>query len=455
MKKTSLHHLREKPLDVIIIGGGPAGAALGSYLGKNQISSLILEKEKFPRHHVGESLVPASNRVFNEIGFMETMEQAGFLKKYGATWTADGNRYYGHGWQDIENDCKADVEFAELEENDAYTFHVDRSQFDYLLLQHAEKCGAFVLQETKVTQVNFNNNGLHQVEFKLNNESHTASAPLIVDASGRNTFLGNRLNIKVKDPHFDQFAIHSWFKNFDRGTDATAEHIQIHFLPVPNSWIWQIPITEDITSIGVVSQSKNFKEQNLNHEGFFYKCLKSYPALEAKIAQSERVHPIRVEGDYSYAMKSITGDGWALVGDAARFVDPIFSSGVSVALNSSRFLAQSILKHRKELKSCSYRKEFLNDYAATLKSGTETWYEFITLYYKLNVLFTRFVNDPKHRKDVLKLLSGDVYGSEKPEILSVMQKMVDEIESNPKHFLNGKLGQLTAHSFRETAAEMN
>ena len=440
--------------DVVIIGGGPAGSSLASYLSLENVSVLLLEKEKFPRHHVGESLVPASNRVFKEIGFMDIMEKAGFQKKYGASWTADGKRYYDHGWEGIDEDCLVGVEFSELEENDAYTFHVSRKKFDHLLLNHAASKGAHVLQEAKVTKVNLVESGIHSVTFLVSGTSYNVNTPLIVDASGRDTFFGNRLQLKVKDPNFNQFAIHSWFKNYDRGFGKAADHIQIHFLPIPNSWIWQIPITNSITSVGVVSQASSFNNQQLSHEEFFYQCAESYPEIAAKLEASDRVEPIRIEGDYSYAMTSITGNGWAMVGDAARFVDPIFSSGVSVALNSSRILAQNILKQKAELKNDSFfTKEHLNEYAETLKNGTSIWYEFITLYYKLNVLFTQFVNHPKHRKDILKLLSGDVYSSERPKVLDVMQKFIDEIESNPKHFLHGKLGTLTADNLKSTTLD--
>ncbi len=440
----------KQDFDVIIIGGGPAGAALASYLVPEGITTLILEKESFPRDHVGESLVPASNRVFHEIGFMEVMEQAGFQKKTGASWTADGKRYHQHGWDGIEDDCKVGVEFNDLEENDAYTFHVDRSKFDQLLLNHAESKGAQVEQHAKVTKVNFHQDDYHEVIFIKDSHQATARAALVVDASGRFTFIGNRLKLKVKDPHFDQFAIHSWFKNFDRGSDRASTHIQVHFLPIPNSWIWQIPITDDITSIGIVSQATAFKEKGIRPEKFFDECLNEYPQIAEKINQSEQVKPLKVEGDYSYAMKEITGDGWALVGDAARFVDPIFSSGVSIALNSSRILASNIIQHKNKLRHGHYfSKSNMDEYASALKKGTAIWYEFITIYYRLNVLFTLFVDHPKYHKDVLKLLSGDVYNDERPKVLDVMQSFVDEIEANPDHILHDKLGELSANQLKE------
>jgi 1H-pyrrole-2-carbonyl-[peptidyl-carrier protein] chlorinase len=138
-----------------------------------------------------------------------------------------------------------------------------------------------------------------------------------------------------------------------------------------------------------------------------------------------------------------------LVGDAARFVDPIFSTGVSIALNCSRFAHKDVLK---ALESGDFRRESFAEYEATLKRGTKNWYNFISVYYRLNVLFTAFVQDPRYRLDVLKLLQGDVYDEAEPEVLTRMRNIVRQVEQNPQHALHGFLGDLTADAFVEAAA---
>jgi 1H-pyrrole-2-carbonyl-[peptidyl-carrier protein] chlorinase len=157
------------------------------------------------------------------------------------------------------------------------------------------------------------------------------------------------------------------------------------------------------------------------------------------------LRPFKAEGDYSYAAKQIAGDRFVLVGDAGRFVDPIFSTGVSIALNSSRFASRDIIA------ACAaddFRKERFSTYETTIRRGTNNWYNFITVYYRLNVLFTKFVNDPKYRLDVLKLLQGDVYDEQPPEVLDKMRAIVTGVENNPRHILHGLLGDLTADAFR-------
>src|SRR5690606_1103079 len=165
-------------------------------------------------------------------------------------------------------------------------------------------------------------------------------ARMVVDASGRRTLLGNQLKLKVSDPVFNQYAIHTWFDDFDRtrlATDAAmADYIFIHFLPMTDTWVWQIPITDTITSVGVVTQKKLFRAAKNDLEGFFWEAVGHRPEMLDALKNANRVRPFKAEGDYSYAMRQFCGDNFVLIGDAARFVDPIFSSGVSVALNSAR-----------------------------------------------------------------------------------------------------------------------
>lgn len=437
--------------DVGIIGGGPAGSSTASYLAKAGLKVVVFEGDLFPRDHVGESLVPATTRVFKEIGFLHKMEQARFPRKFGAAWTAaDRSPVYQHQWKGLEPDCNAMIEFADRAQDGVdlnYTFHVDRSKFDTMLLQHAHELGAEVCEGVRVKSVDFDNRA--RVHFRVAGKDMSVDCGMVVDASGRRTVLGNQLKLKIKDPVFDQYAIHTWFEDFDRSKLAThphqVEYIFIHFLPLTNSWVWQIPITDTITSLGVVTQKKYFAGRREERETFFWEALKSRPELYAAVKASKQLKPFKDEGDYSYAMKQITGDHYALVGDAARFVDPIFSTGVSIAMSSGRFVARDIIA---AAESGNYKEESFRTYSETLRRGTKNWYDFINVYYRLNVLFTAFVNDPRYRLDVLKLLQGDVYDEEQPAVLGVMRKLVKQVEDDPTHLWHKALGDLTSGAFR-------
>lgn len=435
-------------VDVIVIGGGPAGSAIGCYLAKAGVKCVVFEKEKFPRPHVGESLVPASTRVFKELSFLPKMAAAGFPKKYGAAWTTHNTDIvYNHDFDELAG-SDVDIRFDEREQEGVtqnHTYHVDRGKFDKLLLDHAEELGATVYQEADVFHVEFISKDRVEVKARFSNKEEKAFAcKIIVDASGRYTFMGNKLKIKVKDPVFNQCAFHTWYKGFDRSIFKDENFIYIHFIPISNTWIWQIPISDTITSFGVVTQKGNFPSTSEAREKFFWECADTRPKLGEGLRKAKQVRPFTVEADYSYAMKELVRDNMVLIGDAARFVDPIFSSGVSVALNSARFASADIMN---ALKIGDYSAGSFANYDKTIKKGVNNWYNFIKMYYRLNVLFTYFVNHPKYRLDVLKFLQGDVYDDSHPKLLNKMEEIISEVEKNPKHVLHGFLGNLTAKSF--------
>ena len=209
--------------DVIIIGGGPAGSTMGSYLSKAGIKNLILEGHNQPRPHVGKSLVLSTMRVFTELGLLDTMDQSGFPKKYGASW------------RDFSGKEQA-LHFSEFRQEGIdrdHTYHVDRGKFDLLLLKHAQSLGSEVHQGVQVKKVNFVDGQAVGVRAKFAGQEIDIPSRIVVDASGRQTLLGRQLNLKQNDPIFNQYAVHAWFENVERGDNPkTADYIHIYFLPV-------------------------------------------------------------------------------------------------------------------------------------------------------------------------------------------------------------------------------
>lgn len=420
--------------DVAVIGGGPAGSSVASYLAKADLKVLVLEKKIFPRPHVGESLVPSVNRVLNELGLFEQLEQAGFLRKYGAAWTTNNSQAnVNHDFKGMDILERVDILFNERVQPDAYkeyTFHVDRSKFDDLLLKNSSRLGATVYQNAGVQATDFSNPEYVTLDVKRDETVQQFKAKMVVDASGRDTHLGSRLQLKISDPLFDQFAIHSWYKNFERNEKELKDYIFIHHLPFHHTWIWQIPITNEITSIGLVTSKKHIKGRADNLEGIFNEFLGHNFELAGRIQRAQRMKPFTLEADYSYSMKQMAGDRFVLSGDAARYVDPIFSSGVSIALNSARFAADSIIK---AFASGNLKREAFADYERIMNAGCRNWYRFITMYYRLHLLFTWFVKSPKYRLEVIRFLQGDVYDENESFLLREMEETLNEVERNPKH----------------------
>lgn len=409
----------ESATDVAIIGGGPAGSALGCYLAQAGISNTIFDGAIHPRPHVGESLVTSTTRVFKDIDFLKVMEREGFVHKYGAAWHAPG--------RSAEFSIRF-REFPQVGVDQQYTYHVDRSKFDLLLLKHAEQAGSKICQGVSVREVLFDGDRACGVSAEVAGQVINISSRVVVDASGRKTLLGRQLNIKKNDPLFNQFAVHAWYRDVNRGQGESADYIHIYFLPVERGWAWQIPISENVTSIGIVAEREVFRESRLDQKGWFASHLADTPDLARAMASAKRINAFKSEGDYSYCMDRFCGDGWLLIGDAARFVDPIFSSGVSVALTSAKFASEKIVE---AFRTSDFSHAHFESYERKLRSGVEVWYEFIRLYYKLLPSFTYFIQSKAHRLQVLELLQGEVYERQEVPVLDAMRRFIKEIEEAP------------------------
>lgn len=416
--------------DVIIVGGGPAGSAMGAFLSKAGIKNVILEGAIHPRAHVGESMVTSSTRVFRELGFLETLEREGFVHKYGASWHAFNGEEFAIWFR----------EFPQEGVGQDYTYHVDRSKLDLLMLKHAENLGSEIYQGVRVSEVLFDDRGYARgVRARMGSQEVDLPCRMVVDASGRHTLLGRQLKLKQNDPIFDQFAVHAWFEGVERGSEETGDFIHIYFLPVERGWCWQIPITDRITSMGIVAEKNVFKEARLDTEAYFEKYVESNPALARALKKATRINEFKKEGDYSYSLRKFIGNGYVMIGDAARFVDPIFSSGVSIALYSAKYASERIAY---AFETGDFSEATFRPYEAKLRGGVNIWYEFIRLYYKLLPLFTHFIQSKEHRLEVLRLLQGEVYDRAQVPVLDAMREYIRKVEASDNHVFKRHLSTI-------------
>jgi FADH2 O2-dependent halogenase len=288
-----------------------------------------------------------------------------------------------------------------------------------------------------VKQVLFTDGYASGVRIGVGNQDIDLRSKIVVDASGRNTLLGRQLKLKVKDPIFNQYAVHAWFEGVDRGDEFTAGHIHIYFLPIERGWVWQIPITETVTSMGVVLEKEAFtKVVKGDLEEFFWEQMQTNDNLADAMKNARRINEFKNEGDYSYKMSKFVGNGYMLIGDAARFVDPIFSSGVSVAMHGARNASQQI---KLALEANDFSEEMLKPFETTMRAGVDIWYEFIRLHYKLLPLFTLFMQSKEYREQVHRLLQGEVYDKKEVPVLEAMRKYIDAVERTDGHLLKGHL----------------
>lgn len=395
---------------IVIVGGGPAGSILASLLAQRGADVLLLERDLHPREHVGESLTPSVNAVLEEIGFIDKMEEAGFVHKPGAAWTAP----------------QAPVgRFVAIRLNEFpipgatrnYAYNVERDAFDAMLLGHARGRGASVVEGVRVEKVLFDGERAVGVRAVRAERQEDFPARIVVDASGRRCLLASQLGLKKKDAAFNQFAIYSWFAGVEPNPPGTTGMLFLHFLGLDRAWAWQIPLRDRLCSVGIVTEKSDWKNAGTSREEFVAELVARNLNLAHNLRNARRVQPWKVEGDFSYRVKHMKGPGWLLVGDALRFVDPVFSTGVDVAGYSALFASEAVLA----VLDGEDEEQVFKEYESRITDGVDAWYELISLFYGLQNLFTFFAVTKATRENVVRILQGNLY---QPEALERARQMV-------------------------------
>ncbi|MDE2989367.1 MAG: tryptophan 7-halogenase [Chloroflexota bacterium] len=341
--------------DIIVIGGGPGGSACATLLADQGYSVVLLERERFPREHVGESLLPASIPVLEQIGVMPAIESAGFVVKRGATlvWGKDPEPW---SWY-----------FADDPGQRPTSFQVVRSEFDHILLKNAAEHGVDVREEHQVLDIELDGERVTGVKYMAQGEAGQMKCRFLVDASGQAALLSRKLNLHQWDEYFKNLAVYGYYENAAHLDPPNNGNIFIE--SYEHGWLWKIPLHTGVTSVGAVVD-KEIGQQGLRElgpRGFLEAQVELAPHTKELLREATLVDDPGVERDWSYTSKQFAGDGYVLVGDAACFVDPLFSSGVHLALGSASLAAnyvQSALKEPKtreqaaQLYESLYRKQY-------------------------------------------------------------------------------------------------
>ncbi len=383
--------------DVIVIGGGPAGATSAALLAERGWRVVVLEKDRFPRYHVGESLVPFCWYTLNRLGVTPKLNAAGFTKKFSVQFVRPDGRvsepFYFHSHRDHPS---------------SQTWQVYRSAFDKILLDNAADRGADVRELTQARSlIEDAGRVIGLTAQTAAGERYELRAPLTIDASGRDMFAINRNDWRVRDPKLNKISIWTYFKGAmrDPGIDAGATTVA----SVPDKgWFWYIPLRGDVVSVGLVADRAYLHRDGVKDpRAVFEREVKSNAWIEDHLGAGRQVGKFYVTGDYSYRAKHCAADGLLLVGDAFAFLDPVFSSGVLLALKSGELGADAA---DRALAAGDTAAAAFADYGQTVCSGIEAMRNLVYAFYDHDFSFGKVVKAHPHvHGDLTDCLIGDLF----------------------------------------------
>jgi FADH2-dependent halogenase len=307
--------MEDRLYDVAVIGGGPAGSTAAGLLALANRRVIVLERDKFPRFHIGESLLPFSMQAFSRLGLHEKFKRAGFIEKFGGAMysacSSDGVKFY------FKDGFRSQTD---------HSYQVTRAEFDKVLLDNAAEKGAEVHEQTSVESTEFLQD---EVRLKIAG-GKTIRAKYLIDSSGRNSLVSAKFKLRKNYEHLQKLSVFAHFEGVfrEQGRDGTLTKM----VRALDRWFWIIPLKDGRTSIGVVLDAATFKTAKLSPEEFLDRAIAEQSVLAEWMRSAERVSPVSVAADFSYRNSRLTGDRWMLAGDAAGFIDPVFSSGVFLAV---------------------------------------------------------------------------------------------------------------------------
>lgn len=385
--------------DVIVMGGGPAGSTVASILAREGRSVVLFEKEQFPRHHIGESLMTDTFWTFQRMGLLEKLKQSSFTRKYSVAFANPAGK-----------ESRPFYFFEANHHESAVTWQVTRSVFDQMLIEHAAEQGVAVHQKTPVKQVLFDGDRAIGVEAQMQDGSlQEFHAKVVIDATGQSAMLSNKFRWRQRDPKLKKAVLYSYFKGAHRENDLNGgATLVLRTQPGSNGWFWYIPLENDITSVGIVADPEYLvKGRGQDLAKIFYEEVEKCEPCRRRVEGAERVDKIYSILDYSYRSKQNAGNGFMLIGDAYGFLDPIYSSGVLLALKMAELAADAI---HDAFKHDDFSAARLGQFQPKLDQGIESMRKLVYAFYNEGFSFSQFLKKyPEQRVNVISLLIGDVF----------------------------------------------
>lgn len=387
-------HTPESPYDVVIAGGGPGGATLATFLAKAGHRCLIVDRAQFPRYHVGESLMPQAYGVLDRLGILPKLKGTNFSPKHGVRIVARDGQSVAFHYADAITDERA------------VTWHVERGEFDRLLLEHARENGVEVWDGTYVDTVLFRENRAVGVRVSSQpGEQIDVPAKVVVDASGRTCLIGTQLALKQDIPGLRKSALWGYFHNGKQPSGSESGETTIYLMP-GGGWFWHVPLSRDMVSVGIVADPEYLFTGEGSSEHILTREVANCTPLAARLEGMECPGPVRALRQLAYMNRQTCGDGWVMIGDARVFLDPVFSSGLFLALTSAELAAGCIDAALREDDTSAARLEC---FEPKLWEGVEVVRRLIHAFYDPNFNFAEFIKRfPEQREALIHCLVGDV-----------------------------------------------
>ncbi|MEE8368465.1 MAG: NAD(P)/FAD-dependent oxidoreductase [Thermoanaerobaculia bacterium] len=407
------------PYDVVVIGGGPAGTTLATLVQRRGYRCLILERASFPRYHIGESLIPHTYGTLDRLGLLPKLRVSNFPVKQSVRFvSADGRR-------------STPFYFSEtIDGEGARTWQVERSEFDQMCLDNAQRSGVEVRTETSVEAVRFEDGRALGVRARTARaDPYEIDSRLVVDASGRATVIGSQLGLRGSVNGLKKGSLWGYYKGGKRLAGIDAGETTIFAIP-RGGWFWYIPLPNDIVSVGIVDDPHHLFKREGTREKTFLSETEACRPLQERLSEAQRFSPIRGLRQLAYVNRQTCGDGWLMLGDARAFLDPIYSSGLYLALASAELAAGCICEALAE-GDCSVSR--LARFEPRLMVGVDVIRRLILAFYDTGFSFRAFLQRfPEQRSALIDCLVGDVLDRD----LSAFKEALAQMTTPPQSGLS-------------------
>ena len=402
--------------DVVVIGGGPAGATAATLVAQAGRKVRLFERMRFPRFHIGESLIPETYWVLKRLDMLEKMKKSAFVKKESVQFVNQHGKisepFYFH--DNRPHECSR-------------TWQVLRSEFDTMMLENAREHGVDAQEGVRVREVIFT--GQRAVGVRVQYEDgreQDVRAKVVIDASGQSALLANRFNLLVRDAKLKKGALWTYWKGAYRDTGRDEGTTIVLQTKGKKGWFWYIPLHHNIVSVGIVRSFEELFAGARDHETIYNEELENCPEVKRRVAMASRCDKFYATKDYTYKASRCSGDGWVLIGDAYGFLDPLYSSGVLLALKSGQLAADAVVEG---LASGDTSAAQLGKWGPDFNKGMERMRRLVCEYYD-GFSFGRFVKANPHLKGHLTdLLIGNLFNDAIDDVIAPMDAMRSEMIS--------------------------